>query len=304
MISYRQADIFDRFNEQKQSVLWIGIDEDYILATTRTSSIAKDIGWTIPVCFRDVSNCPKDLMNTIDAVVIPGAFADNPIEVGEVVFNDDGWQAVNFDENTAKKILPDMKHRLDEKLKQAGIEFQSSIIVWPAHAIEYRLKPMQRQADLFERIKPKAHVKHERVNLLDLRKDVDVGRKVIYIPQHANGDWYHEDSQMGRITSWNHKFVFVNFGKGDTSAACDPNDIYWCFDYPAASDSKSLEKNIGTMYMSTDNLGNMRWVVNPDGYKDSIKFILKNPQDVMDKKEHKRIPISFSPEDQFCRYEP
>jgi hypothetical protein len=114
---------------------------------------------------------------------------------------------------------------------------------------------------------------------------------------------------MGRITSWNHKFVFVNFGKGDTSAACDPKDLYWCFDYPVeAVHGGDHAKTIGTLYKMPygGNPSNMRWAANPDGFKDSIRFWVSNPNDIPEnlRQERKRIPVSFNPQDQYCRYEP
>lgn len=75
------------------------------------------------------------------------------------------------------------------------------------------------------------HKKFDKVRLADLRKGIDEGRRVIYLPQHANGDWMHHDSEQGRISSWNNIYVFVNFGKGDTNPACDPKDLEWMFDY-------------------------------------------------------------------------
>ena len=99
-----------------------------------------------------------------------------------------------------------------------------------------------RKADLLDRITPKPHIKGNVVKLSELVKGTDNGRRVIYLPQHANGDWYHVDSQTGKISSWNHEFVFVNFGNGDTSPACDPNDLQWMFDYPVKTASISYRK--------------------------------------------------------------
>lgn len=53
----------------------------------------------------------------------------------------------------------------------------------------------------------------------------DVGSKVTYVPQHADGAG-HPDCEGGTITSWNDKYVFVNYGTG-TNKATDPSDLRW-----------------------------------------------------------------------------
>ncbi len=56
--------------------------------------------------------------------------------------------------------------------------------------------------------------------------DEHYGSKVIYIPPHAKGDASHSDSQGGTISSWNHKYVFVEFGVG-TPHAVRPFLLVW-----------------------------------------------------------------------------
>lgn len=55
----------------------------------------------------------------------------------------------------------------------------------------------------------------------------DVGRRVRYVPMHADGDVTHEDCEDGKISGWNDKFVFVRYHQGDTSAATLPEDLRW-----------------------------------------------------------------------------
>jgi len=50
----------------------------------------------------------------------------------------------------------------------------------------------------------------------------DAGDRVMYIPQHASS---FKDVEHGVVTSKNDWYVFVNFGNGDTSAACRPEDL-------------------------------------------------------------------------------
>jgi len=52
------------------------------------------------------------------------------------------------------------------------------------------------------------------------------GSKVTYVPTHAKNDASHEDCEGGTISSWNGKYVFVNYGKG-TNAATRPEDLRW-----------------------------------------------------------------------------
>ncbi len=98
-------------------------------------------------------------------------------------------------------------------------------------AVEYPVTiprdAMAKRADLKDRVLPKAHRQAETVKISDLVKGFDEGRMVKYMPHHANGDLNHPDNQIGKISSWNSRFVFVNFGNGDTSPACDPNDLVW-----------------------------------------------------------------------------
>lgn len=45
-----------------------------------------------------------------------------------------------------------------------------------------------------------------------------VGRRVVYRPWHGG----HE---VGTISSWNDRFVFVRYGGSSTAAATDPRDL-------------------------------------------------------------------------------
>lgn len=55
----------------------------------------------------------------------------------------------------------------------------------------------------------------------------DIGRAVIYIPNHANGDMSHSDVETGFIKSWNENWVFVRYHLGDTAAATNPENLRW-----------------------------------------------------------------------------
>ncbi len=45
----------------------------------------------------------------------------------------------------------------------------------------------------------------------------DIGRHVIY-----HREWC--EREVGTLSSWNHKYIFVKF-KGPTGEACEPEDI-------------------------------------------------------------------------------
>jgi len=169
MISYRQADIFKQLKEKhSEKVLIIAIDEDYILKTQTRPNRGSDIGWTIPVCIPQSSSVSSELIARIDGSVLPGLYADNMISVGEVYQDEEGlWVARNYTEENARAVLPDMKRKIDEKFRQLGIEFSSSEIIWPAHAIEYRFLPGHREyvkADLFNRFK-QSQTKRVQINI-------------------------------------------------------------------------------------------------------------------------------------------
>jgi len=48
-----------------------------------------------------------------------------------------------------------------------------------------------------------------------------IDREVLYLPPGGSAD----STEIGVITSVNHRWVFVRFGSGTTSAACDPADL-------------------------------------------------------------------------------
>ena len=54
-------------------------------------------------------------------------------------------------------------------------------------------------------------------------KEEDVGRNVIYHREFCN-------QEVGRLSSWNDKYVFVRF-KGPTGEACEPNDVSFEFEF-------------------------------------------------------------------------
>ena len=59
--------------------------------------------------------------------------------------------------------------------------------------------------------------------------DADIGRHVIYIPPHAKGDREHPDCEVGFITSVRADLVFVNYGRGPTSAGGKRENMVWEF---------------------------------------------------------------------------
>ena len=56
---------------------------------------------------------------------------------------------------------------------------------------------------------------------IETLKDDDIGKEVIYVDGVGS-------REIGHITSWNHKYIFVNYGKTDGyGAATYPRDLYW-----------------------------------------------------------------------------
>ena len=59
------------------------------------------------------------------------------------------------------------------------------------------------------------------------------GQRVVYIPNHANGDLHHKDVEPGTVSSRNEHNVFVKFDKqlrkfgwdGTTSQSCTPSTL-------------------------------------------------------------------------------
>jgi hypothetical protein len=54
----------------------------------------------------------------------------------------------------------------------------------------------------------------------------DIGTPVTYIPDHAEGDASHPDSERGFISSFNERWIFVRF-YGPNGQACDPKNLVW-----------------------------------------------------------------------------
>jgi len=54
------------------------------------------------------------------------------------------------------------------------------------------------------------------INISTLAEE-DVGRNVIYHREFC-------EKEVGKLSSWNHKFVFVRF-KGPTGESCEPEDV-------------------------------------------------------------------------------
>lgn len=54
-----------------------------------------------------------------------------------------------------------------------------------------------------------------------------IGRKVKYIPLHADGSEGHPDVEFGVITSFNEKTIFVRYGSDMHSKGTYPEDLVW-----------------------------------------------------------------------------
>ena len=54
---------------------------------------------------------------------------------------------------------------------------------------------------------------------IDKLTDEDVGREVIYTTLHG-------EREAGRLSSWNHRFVFLRF-KGPQGEACEPDQCHF-----------------------------------------------------------------------------
>ena len=55
--------------------------------------------------------------------------------------------------------------------------------------------------------------------------DEHLGLKVTYIPNHANGDINHEDSEVGKIMHWNDRGVMVDYFRNKCRTYF--NDLVW-----------------------------------------------------------------------------
>ena len=73
---------------------------------------------------------------------------------------------------------------------------------------------------------------NKRLKIEDLKEE-HKGKTVTYIPLHAHGDVEHEDCEIGEISSFNDKYVFVKYKDKrsgwikETSQATDPSDLCW-----------------------------------------------------------------------------
>ncbi len=58
----------------------------------------------------------------------------------------------------------------------------------------------------------------------------DIGMRVCYVPQSArhggvDGWCGHKDTMWGTISSWNDRFIHVQFGNEPNAQACNPKDL-------------------------------------------------------------------------------
>ena len=61
-----------------------------------------------------------------------------------------------------------------------------------------------------------------------LLQPLDVGRGVVYRPQHDHGN-----AEDGVITSWSDRFIFVRYRGSETCRATHPLDLTWLDDVGA-----------------------------------------------------------------------
>ena len=55
--------------------------------------------------------------------------------------------------------------------------------------------------------------------------DFHPGDRVLYVPNHAQGDTTHPDCERGVVTSTNEVNVFVRYGAGIHAQATSPEDL-------------------------------------------------------------------------------
>ena len=65
------------------------------------------------------------------------------------------------------------------------------------------------------------------INISELTEK-DIGRNVLYHREFC-------ESQVGKLSSWNSKYVFVRF-RGPTGEACEPEDVTFEFNKKALND--------------------------------------------------------------------
>ena len=55
--------------------------------------------------------------------------------------------------------------------------------------------------------------------------DFEKGDRVKYVPNHANGDVFHPDCELGTVSSTNRRFVFVTYKNKTFAEATDPANL-------------------------------------------------------------------------------
>ena len=55
--------------------------------------------------------------------------------------------------------------------------------------------------------------------------NIYIGMKVLYVPDHAQGNLQHKDIEPGIVTKKNTDYVFVQFGGDVQSKACSPKNL-------------------------------------------------------------------------------
>ena len=55
----------------------------------------------------------------------------------------------------------------------------------------------------------------------------DLGQPVMYIPNHAEGNPNHPDTEMGFISTVRDGSIWVRFTTGDTGSLCNSENLRW-----------------------------------------------------------------------------
>lgn len=151
MISYRHADLRDKVGPR---ILVIGIDTNHVIRMQKSEQTGKTLGFTVPVCFRPMSNMTNKDMDIIDHFLY-NRWETNTYPLGYVEQDDGEWYAVD-ENNIDRNVLIMMKNIIGDGLRSLGFNIIESKEVPYAIAMEYELEHMIRTADLRDRIKSRS----------------------------------------------------------------------------------------------------------------------------------------------------
>ncbi len=192
MISYRKADLIDKIGPR---TLVLGIDTDHVVRMTTSQHSGLTLGYTVPVCFRPLSDLPDKDMDTIDTMLMD-YWIGNPYPLGVVAKDGDEWYAVKEDE-LKPQILTMMNMIVKSQLKDLGFNILSSKEMPYALALWFSLEPMVKTADLKDKIKEKIGYVGMPIRLMFSRKPGNTGiitgqdsEKIHFeVPGMSQPDW-------------------------------------------------------------------------------------------------------------------